>query len=98
MRAFNSVARKRGADDRARPATAEEATRIAAILDSLHKARPARLDSINNGADDDGSGSVLALEIAESFAKAARKPHSGMIASALNISTAEAAARAGVSA
>ena len=79
VRAFNSVARKRGADDRARAATPEETKRISAILDSLHKARPARLDSINNGADDDGSGSVLALEIAESFAKAARKPKRSLL-------------------
>jgi hypothetical protein len=79
VRAFNSVARKRGADDRARAATPDEAARIAAILDSLHKARPARLDSINNGADDDGSGSVLALEIAESFAKATTKPKRSLL-------------------
>lgn len=79
VRAFNTVARKRGADDRARAATPEEAGRIAAILDSLHKARPARLDSINNGADDDGSGSVLALELAESFAKAATKPKRSLL-------------------
>jgi Zn-dependent M28 family amino/carboxypeptidase len=79
VRAFNTVARKRGADDRARAATAEETTRITAILDSLHKARPARLDSINNGADDDGSGSVLALEVAESFAKATTKPKRSLL-------------------
>ncbi|HEY9225960.1 MAG TPA: M28 family peptidase, partial [Gemmatimonadaceae bacterium] len=74
IRAFNSVARKRGADDRLRAPTSDEAARIAAILDSLHRARPARVDSINNGADDDGSGSVLALEIAEALAKSARRP------------------------
>ena len=46
---------------------------IAAIhinLDSVRKANGAvRPDSINNGADDDGSGSVTLLEIAERFAK-----------------------------
>jgi len=42
-------------------------------MDSLHRVSPARLDSINNGADDDGSGSVGLLEIAE--AAAALKPH-----------------------
>ena len=39
----------------------EIASEMAAIrinVDSLHKLRPARLDSINNGADDDGSGSM----------------------------------------
>ena len=33
-----------------------------------------RRDSIRNGADDDGSGSMAVLEIAESFAKAKQKP------------------------
>ena len=42
------------------------------ILDSLRRANPARLDSIYNGADDDGSGSVAALEIAESLVAAPR--------------------------
>jgi len=43
-------------------------TALAAIhvnVDSLHRVSPARLDSINNGADDDGSGSVGLLEVAE---------------------------------
>jgi hypothetical protein len=45
--------------------------RVAAIrvnLDSVRALRPARRDSINNGADDDGSGSVTVLEVAEAFA------------------------------
>jgi hypothetical protein len=46
---------------------------IAAIhinLDSVRKANGGiRLDSISNGADDDGSGTVTLLEIAEHFAK-----------------------------
>ena len=46
---------------------------IAAIhinLDSVHKANGGvRADSISNGADDDGSGTVTLLEIAERFAK-----------------------------
>jgi hypothetical protein len=79
IRAFNTVARVRGADDRLRAPTAEETIRIKKLLDSLHAARPARLDSINNGADDDGSGSVLQLEIAESFARAARRPKRSLL-------------------
>jgi len=43
-------------------------------VDSLRRLRPARLDSIANGADDDGSGTVTALEIAEQFAAAKPKP------------------------
>jgi Predicted aminopeptidases len=74
IRAFNEVVRPRGADDRPRTPTAEEAARVRKILDSLRTIRPARIDSINNGADDDGSGSVLALEIAESFARAKQRP------------------------
>ena len=46
---------------------------IAAIhinLDSVRKANGGiRLDSISNGADDDGSGTVTLLEVAEKFAK-----------------------------
>ncbi len=62
------------------PATPEQQThldelnrQIASIhinLDSVRKANGGiRPDSINNGADDDGSGSVTLLELAERFAK-----------------------------
>jgi hypothetical protein len=62
------------------PATSEQQAhldslnaQIAAIhvnLDSVRKANGGvRPDSINNGADDDGSGTVTVLEIAERFAK-----------------------------
>jgi hypothetical protein len=43
-------------------------------VDSLHKIRPEILDSISNGADDDGSGTVTVLELAEYFATAKVKP------------------------
>ncbi|HXV17572.1 MAG TPA: M20/M25/M40 family metallo-hydrolase [Gemmatimonadaceae bacterium] len=43
-------------------------------VDSLRKIRPARLDSINNGADDDGSGTVTVLEIAEALNAMPVKP------------------------
>ncbi len=74
LRAFNAVVRPQGEDDRDRPATAEEQTRIRQILDSLRKMHPPRLDSIYNGADDDGSGTVAMLEIAEAFAHGTTKP------------------------
>jgi hypothetical protein len=57
--------------------TAEQQAEVAAIhfnMDSIHRLRPERLDSINNGADDDGSGSVTVLEIAQAFASAKVKP------------------------
>jgi len=80
IRAFNSVVRQRGADDpQPRQVTDAQWSQIRAVLDSLHAAHGVRLDSINNGADDDGSGSVLELEIAESFAKAARKPKRSLL-------------------
>ncbi len=40
---------------------------------------PARLDSISNGADDDGSGSMAVLEIAEALALAPVKPKRSVI-------------------
>ena len=81
IRAFNSVVRVRGADDPPpRDVTADQWTRIRTILDSLHRARGGvRMDSIFNGADDDGSGSVLALEIAEAFARARVKPKRSLL-------------------
>ncbi len=59
--------------------TAEERATIRLNLDSLRSVRPARLDSIYNGADDDGSGSVSMLEIAEKFAGAAVKPRRSLL-------------------
>ena len=74
LRAFNAVVRPGGEDDPPRAASPEELTRVRAILDSLRRIHPPRLDSIYNGADDDGSGTVALLEIAESFVNAATKP------------------------
>ncbi|HUQ83460.1 MAG TPA: M28 family peptidase [Gemmatimonadaceae bacterium] len=62
--------------------TAEQDAAVAAIklnLDSLRAARPTRLDSIRNGADDDGSGSVMLLELAEAFQKSAVKPKRSLV-------------------
>jgi hypothetical protein len=44
-----------------------ELARAGANLDSLRRLRPPRPDSINNGADDDGSGCMTLLELAEHF-------------------------------
>ncbi|HEX9309743.1 MAG TPA: M20/M25/M40 family metallo-hydrolase, partial [Gemmatimonadaceae bacterium] len=59
--------------------TAAERASIHVNVDSLHRMRPARMDSIYNGADDDGSGSVGALEIAEAFAKSGVRPRRSLI-------------------
>jgi len=69
LRAFNQVVRPMGADSPNRPPTADEARRIRVILDSLRRVNRPRLDSIRNGADDDGSGTVSILEIAEKFSR-----------------------------
>jgi hypothetical protein len=75
LKAYNEVARIEGADTRnAPPPTAEQWARINEIKDSLRKIYPPRLDSISNGADDDGSGSVSVLELAEAFAKGNAHP------------------------
>ncbi len=49
-------------------------TTVTVNVDSLHRIRPARRDSIRNGADDDGSGSMGVLEIAEAIAAMPVKP------------------------
>jgi len=80
LKAYNEVARVEGADTRNAPApTAEQWVRINAIKDSLRNIYPARLDSIDNGADDDGSGSVSILEIAQAFAEGPIKPKRSLI-------------------
>jgi len=79
LRAFNAVVRPGGADSPGRPATAAEQVRIRAILDSLRRIRPPRIDNVYNGADDDGSGTVGVLEIAEAMAKAPVKPRRSII-------------------
>ncbi|HEY7234532.1 MAG TPA: M28 family peptidase [Gemmatimonadaceae bacterium] len=74
IRAFNTVVRPGGEDDAPRAPSASEMARIRAILDGLRRIHPPRLDSIYNGADDDGSGTVAVLEIAESLVNAPVKP------------------------
>lgn len=64
IRAYNRVIRPAGADSPNRKPSLDEWTRIHTILDSLRALRPARPDSIRNGADDDGSGTVALLELA----------------------------------
>jgi hypothetical protein len=79
MRVFNTLVRPQGADSPNRPANAEEIARVRAMTDSLRAVHGARLDSINNGADDDGSGSMGVLEIAEAFAAAKQRPKRSLL-------------------
>jgi hypothetical protein len=81
LRAFNRVVRPMGADSPPREPTADEWARIHAILDSLRGVHPPRQDSIRNGADDDGSGTVAILEIAEQLARGARPRRSVLFVS-----------------
>ncbi|HEX3926789.1 MAG TPA: M28 family peptidase [Gemmatimonadales bacterium] len=75
VRAFNGVLRPRGVDDaQPRSVTQAQWSRIDALLDSLRRVHGARPDSINNGADDDASGTVLALELAEAFSRSGVRP------------------------
>lgn len=72
LRAFNIVMRPEGRQTPLRAPTPVERARIQSILDSFRQLGPPRRDSINNGADDDGSGSVAALEIAQALASRPR--------------------------
>jgi hypothetical protein len=77
--AYNHVVRPMGAESPQRPATAEEQARIGTILDSLRALGHDHPDSVYNGADDDGSGTVTVLEIAEAFAHAPEKPRRSIL-------------------
>jgi Zn-dependent M28 family amino/carboxypeptidase len=67
LRAFNTVVRRQGANDPMCRPTADQQHRIDSIIARARSIRPVRRDSIMNGADDDGSGTVILLEIAEKF-------------------------------
>jgi hypothetical protein len=69
LRAVNFVTRRQGNNDPSCIPTAEQQVKINALIAKARAARPARQDSIMNGADDDGSGSMVLLELAEKFAK-----------------------------
>ena len=60
-------------------ADADAAARIHVNVDSLRALRGSRPDSIFNGADDDGSGVVALLEIAESVMAMSVKPRRSLV-------------------
>jgi Zn-dependent M28 family amino/carboxypeptidase len=68
IRAVNWVTRRQGSNDPACRPTVDQQQRIDSIIKHARSVRPPRRDSIMNGADDDGSGTVAMLEIAERFA------------------------------
>jgi hypothetical protein len=69
LRAVNTVTRRQGANDPVCRPNADQQRRIDSMIARARSIRPPRRDSIMNGADDDGSGTVVMLEIAEQFAK-----------------------------
>jgi hypothetical protein len=68
LRAVNIVTRPQGANDPVCRPTEAQQQRIDALIAHARSIRPPRRDSIMNGADDDGSGTALLMEIAEKFA------------------------------
>jgi hypothetical protein len=79
IRAFNTVMRPEGANNTPGQPTPAQWDRIRHLLDSLRRVSPPRPDSIMNGADDDGSGSVGVLEIAEYLAKGSERPRRSVL-------------------
>lgn len=79
LRAFNLVALPEGADAAPLPMTTDMIVAFNQKLQALRALNPPRKDSIFNGADDDGSGTVAVLEIAEAFAKSSTKPKRSLI-------------------
>lgn len=77
LRAFNVELTRRNAplwDRTARARRDSVRSAISLNIDSMRLAHPARRDSIINGADDDGSGVVTVLEIAEALAAMPARP------------------------
>ena len=75
LKVFNLIRNRMLLAKRMVALTRDELGSIRVNMDSIRKAVPrARLDSINNGADDDGSGSMAVLEIAEAMQAMPVKP------------------------
>jgi hypothetical protein len=78
LRLFNHLVRPGGAEDGEKQATPAQQAQVNAALARWRARRPnaQRADSIFNGADDDGSGSMTTLEVAEHLASltGARRP------------------------
>ncbi|HMA40545.1 MAG TPA: M28 family peptidase, partial [Gemmatimonadales bacterium] len=76
IRLWNHTVRPEGADDGSKQATPAQQALVDSILTGYRAkhAGAARIDSISNGADDDGSGTVSALEVAERIVTLPTKP------------------------
>lgn len=76
IRIWNHTVRPEGADDGGKQATPAQQAMVDSILTGYRAkhAGATRVDSISNGADDDGSGTVSALEVAERIVTLPTKP------------------------
>ena len=75
VKAFNDIRNRLLLANNMVTLSAQQMATIRVNMDSIRKAHPKpRLDSIRNGADDDGSGSMGVLEIAEHIASMKVKP------------------------
>jgi hypothetical protein len=78
----NHLFRTGGADDRPPQLDSAQQSQVNALIADIRRrsnGASARPDSIYNGADDDGSGSVSALEIAQYFASQKVKPKRSLV-------------------
>ncbi len=82
LKRFNVAFRPQGADTRNTLELIKDTAKWAALnteLAAIRATRAPRTDSIFNGADDDGSGSMALLEIAEAYASGKVKPKRSML-------------------
>jgi peptidase M28-like protein len=81
IRIYNHIVRPGGAEQQAAHATPEQQVEVNRELAAWRTAHPGetRLDSIFNGADDDGSGTVTVLEIAQRMAALKPAPKRSML-------------------
>ncbi len=79
LRTFNAMLEEWRAEHGGRQPSAAERASIRVNVDSLRRIRPPRLDSIYNGADDDASGSMGVLEVAEYFAAPENRPKRSLL-------------------
>lgn len=81
LRIFNHTVRPGGAEQGSKQATPAEQAEVNTQLAAWRTGHPnsMRQDSIANGADDDGSGSVAVLEIAQKMASLSPRPKRSML-------------------
>jgi hypothetical protein len=81
IRIYNHIVRPGGAEQQGATATPAQQTEVNKELAAWRTAHPGetRVDSIYNGADDDGSGTVTVLEIAERMASLRPAPKRSML-------------------